>query len=263
MLSPQLLALLRLWWSEGKRRGVMLPHGWLFPGRNSPIRSRPARSTARSMRQPKPPGSGSVSAPYVAPQLRHPSAGTGCRYPRHPGPAGAQQARYDRALCPRCDQDDPLGDQSSRAFGVADGRRGSRRLNAACAPRSRSPISSELKGRLSCRSGRPPEPDPAQGHVGDRELPHGGTRRPRRCLRGLRAPAHRLQQLPQPALPQVPGRRCAHLAGRARGRPAAGRLLPCRLHAAHRGRRHRLAEQGDRLRSAVPRGVGDDDDDRG
>src|SRR5712692_1267942 len=35
MLSPQLLALLRLWWREGKRRGVMLPHGWLFPGRSA------------------------------------------------------------------------------------------------------------------------------------------------------------------------------------------------------------------------------------
>jgi len=34
MLSPQLLELLRLWWREGKRRSVMLPHGWLFPGRN-------------------------------------------------------------------------------------------------------------------------------------------------------------------------------------------------------------------------------------
>lgn len=34
MLSPQLLALLRLWWREGKRRNVLLPHGWLFPGRN-------------------------------------------------------------------------------------------------------------------------------------------------------------------------------------------------------------------------------------
>ncbi len=34
MLSPQLLALLRLWWREGKRRNVMLPHGWLFPGRS-------------------------------------------------------------------------------------------------------------------------------------------------------------------------------------------------------------------------------------
>ena len=35
MLSPQLLQLLRLWWRAGKRRGVMLPQGWLFPGRNS------------------------------------------------------------------------------------------------------------------------------------------------------------------------------------------------------------------------------------
>jgi site-specific recombinase XerD len=42
MLSPQLLELLRLWWREGKRRGVMLPQGWLFPGRNTlePISTR-------------------------------------------------------------------------------------------------------------------------------------------------------------------------------------------------------------------------------
>jgi integrase/recombinase XerD len=42
MLSPHLLRLLRLWWREGKRRGVMFPHGWLFPGRSytDPISSR-------------------------------------------------------------------------------------------------------------------------------------------------------------------------------------------------------------------------------
>jgi len=41
MLSPQLLGLLRLWWKEGRRRGVMLPHGWLFPGRSAePISTR-------------------------------------------------------------------------------------------------------------------------------------------------------------------------------------------------------------------------------
>jgi len=42
MLSPQLLELLRRWWREGRRRGVMLPHGWLFPGWNSlePISTR-------------------------------------------------------------------------------------------------------------------------------------------------------------------------------------------------------------------------------
>jgi integrase/recombinase XerD len=42
MLSPQLLTLLRLWWKEGKRRSVMLAHGWLFPGRSctDPISTR-------------------------------------------------------------------------------------------------------------------------------------------------------------------------------------------------------------------------------
>ena len=34
MLSPQLLELLRDWWREGRRLGVLLPRGWLFPGRN-------------------------------------------------------------------------------------------------------------------------------------------------------------------------------------------------------------------------------------
>ena len=34
MLSPQLLELLRTWWLEGRRRGALLPQGWLFPGRN-------------------------------------------------------------------------------------------------------------------------------------------------------------------------------------------------------------------------------------
>jgi integrase/recombinase XerD len=34
MLSPQLLELLRTWWREGRRLGVLLPPGWLFPGRN-------------------------------------------------------------------------------------------------------------------------------------------------------------------------------------------------------------------------------------
>jgi hypothetical protein len=45
MLSPQLLELLRLWWREGRRRGIMLPHGWLFPGRSrtDPISSRQLR----------------------------------------------------------------------------------------------------------------------------------------------------------------------------------------------------------------------------
>ena len=42
MLSPELLTLLRAWWQEGRRQGVMLPGGWLFPGQDpsKPISTR-------------------------------------------------------------------------------------------------------------------------------------------------------------------------------------------------------------------------------
>jgi integrase/recombinase XerD len=48
MLSPQLLELLRDWWVEGRRRGVMLPRGWLFPGRN-PIEPLSTRQLNRAV----------------------------------------------------------------------------------------------------------------------------------------------------------------------------------------------------------------------
>ena len=57
--------------------------------------------------------------------------------------------------------------------------------------------------------------------------------------------------LPQPALPEVPGRGGAAMARRARGRAAAGPLLPRRLHPAGGDRRHRVPEQGRRLRPPV------------
>ncbi|MGF7154711.1 tyrosine-type recombinase/integrase [Novosphingobium gossypii] len=42
MLSPQLLELLRMWWRDGRKRGVLIAHGWLFPGQNitDPISTR-------------------------------------------------------------------------------------------------------------------------------------------------------------------------------------------------------------------------------
>ena len=49
MLSPQLLDLLRAWWREGRRRNLMLPGGWLFPGRN-PVEPLPARQLCRVVR---------------------------------------------------------------------------------------------------------------------------------------------------------------------------------------------------------------------
>jgi site-specific recombinase XerD len=50
MLSPQLLGLLRLWWRDGRRRGVMLPHGWLFPGR-SPVEPISTRQINRAVHE--------------------------------------------------------------------------------------------------------------------------------------------------------------------------------------------------------------------
>src|ERR1700693_3755963 len=50
MLSPDLLTLLRTWWREGRRQGVMLPGGWLFPGQN-PVKPITTRQLARVVGQ--------------------------------------------------------------------------------------------------------------------------------------------------------------------------------------------------------------------
>jgi integrase/recombinase XerD len=49
MLSPQLLQLLRAWWREGRRRRLLLPGGWLFPGRD-PVEPLSARQLCRAVR---------------------------------------------------------------------------------------------------------------------------------------------------------------------------------------------------------------------
>jgi len=93
MLSPQLLELLRAWWREGRHLGVLLPRGWLFPGRN-PVEPLSTRQLNRAVHtaaeaagikkrvSPHTPGS--------QPGVRHATSGTGHRYPRHPEPAPAQ-----------------------------------------------------------------------------------------------------------------------------------------------------------------------------
>jgi len=47
LLSPTLLEVLRAWWREGRARGKMLPHGWLFPGRD-PVNSLTTRQLNRA-----------------------------------------------------------------------------------------------------------------------------------------------------------------------------------------------------------------------
>src|SRR5207237_3501487 len=86
--------------------------------------------------------------------------------------------------------------------------------------------------RLAQGQRRACEPRPAQGDVSRRELPLGDPRRPCRALRGLRPQSDRLQLVWHPPCPEVPGRGGARLACRARGRSAAGRLLPHGLHPA-------------------------------
>ena len=47
-MPPQVLELLRAWWREGRRLGVLLPRGWLFPGRN-PVEPLSTRQLSRAV----------------------------------------------------------------------------------------------------------------------------------------------------------------------------------------------------------------------
>ena len=62
------------------------------------------------------------------------------------------------------------------------------------------------RGGVALGQCRSRQPRPVEGHVGHRALPHGGARRACRALREVLAHHHRLQLLPQPPLPEVPGR---------------------------------------------------------
>jgi hypothetical protein len=110
-------------------------------------------------------------------------------------------------------------------------RRANTRPSSSTMPSGRSSTHRPRAG-MACVPRRPCAPQPTEGHVGDRALPNvglqptgssrGGVGRSCRTLRGLRPPAHLLQLLPQPALPEVSGRRCQGVAGRPPGRTPAG-----------------------------------------
>src|SRR6266446_7068193 len=70
----------------------------------------------------------------------------------------------------------------------------------------------------------------------------GGAGRAHRGLRRLRPRLLRLQLVPQPTLPEVPGAGARRVACRPTGRAAAGAVLPCRVHTAGTGGRDRVPE---------------------
>ena len=192
MLSPQLLELLRLWWREGKRRSVMLPQGWLFPGRSSlePISTRQinravheAAEAAGIKKRVSPHTLRHSFATHLLEQdvdirviqvlLGHSKLDTTALYARVATKTIRAVTSPLEHLTLLMEGEDPAAEPAATALEVAD-------------------IFRAARASLACRPGRSPEPGPAQGDVGDRELPHGGTRRPCRRLRGLRPPPHRL-----------------------------------------------------------------------
>ncbi|MEE8286562.1 MAG: site-specific integrase [Gammaproteobacteria bacterium] len=68
MLSAALLDLLRAWWRAGREQGVMLPGGWLFPGRNrvDPLTTRQLRRAFHAARE-----TAGIDKPVSLHTLRH------------------------------------------------------------------------------------------------------------------------------------------------------------------------------------------------
>ena len=266
MLSPQLLELLRQWWREGRRRGRdAAARLAVSRAATRSSRSRPASSTAPSTRPPRPPGSRKrVGAAHAAPQLRHPPAGdrtstsassrscSGTPSSTPPRSTPRSPTRTIRAVTSPLDRlglfaeegDDPAAEAAcAPALEVADIFRAAWRRLPGRPCRASEPAQLKVMSAIEhCRTAA------LGGHVeacedcGHWRIAYNSCRN-RHC-------------------PKCQGAAARDVAGRARGRPAAGRLLPRRLHAAGRGRRHRLPEQGGRLRPAVPGSVRDDADDR-
>jgi hypothetical protein len=246
LLSPVLLEALRTWWRAARAQGTQLRGGWLFPGMDptDPMTTRQLNrvvhqaattagidkrvsmhtlrhSFATHLLEQK------VDIRLIQVLLGHKKIETTVLYTQV-----ATETLREVVSPLEC-----LPAPSGRGRGPA-GPGGGR-----CLPRAWC--------GLAPGAARPPERGPAEGDVSHRALPQRCAGRACPALRRLRARPDRLQLLPQPALPQVPGTGGAPLAGCARRRSAAGGVLPRGVHAARADRRTGLPEQGAAVRAAV------------
>ena len=202
MLSPDLLDILRAWWK------VKRPRGWLFPGQqpSDPLTARQLNRVVHAAAHGGRAHQARVDA-HAPAQLRHPPARAQDRHPRHPGAARPSQARHHGALHPRGPEHDPGGGKPAHPFAAQNGAAGLKGPAAMARPALEIADILNRHGDAYLRRHRwASEPRPAQGDLGHPHLPHRGARRPRRALRRLHPHGGQLQLLPQPALPQVPGR---------------------------------------------------------
>ena len=190
MLSPRLLELLRDWYR------IARPAVWLFPGRDPllPLTTRQFNRAVHAAAE-----RAAIKKRVTPHTLRHSFAThlleekTDVRLIQVL--LGHAQARYHRALRAGSHKRDPRGhepvgsahaaDIGEEAAVISHGDHGS-----SC-PGDRGYFPRPWTG-LAASQCRSRQSRPVEGDVGDRELPHGGSRRPCHALRGLLAHADRL-----------------------------------------------------------------------
>ena len=180
LLSPQLLRMLRDWWKTAR------PQVWLFPNRLSGFERDAAIAQPRLPRGRQAGRHHQARLPaHPAALLRHPPVGAEGGRARDPGPARPQEAGDHGGLHPRGGQDPGRDRQPAGPAGVetAAGVTAGRAVAPGSGGRRRLP---RPWTGLATGPRRPRQPGPAKGHVGDRGLPNGGARRPRRAMPGLR-----------------------------------------------------------------------------